>query len=252
MKKRLILLTLLLFGNCHSLHADTLTFGITVSPDETALFKGVQDIADAITKDLDTDIKVIHLPTKRAELWLKNGILDGDMIRVDGLENTIPGLIKVEEPIALDEIRVYSNRTDIDIDGWQSLKPYKIVYVRGTQYIANNLKPFHQNLYPVDTAKQAFLFLAAGRADALVTTPAIGAPLLNNLNLNGIKPLFPPVDKIFFYIYVLPKHKKLAQELDHGLKQIKNNGIREKIDTDFQNSIRPGLKHPANHPEQSP
>ncbi len=226
-KNKLILLTVFLIANSYSVAcSDVLKFGLVGVEDQTKSFEVAQSIADELGVRIGHQISLISLPAERAFYYLSVGKIDGDWSRIDGFGQEIPGLVQVPEPIAVHPYTAYAVRQDIQINGWQSLKPYKVAHLAGWAVIANNLAPFHRDLVPTSDVASGLNFVRAGRADIFVCIPFIMDPLLE---LGGALPkeihaLQPPIDFLNMYIYLLPKHAQLEAVIARELKAMKSGG----------------------------
>ncbi|MCP4757373.1 MAG: amino acid ABC transporter substrate-binding protein [Proteobacteria bacterium] len=230
--KKLIMAATIVVWSCFSpTLADTVEFGLIGVNEGTDGFRITESLADAIGAHAGTKITIVALPAKRAEALLRQREIDGDWSRVDGFEKKIPGLIKISEPLASYPYIAYSVRKDIKIDGWKSLKPYRVAYLRGWKVIDFKLKPIHNKLHPVNNAEHALHFLAAGRADVFINIPFIVGELLkkDEFKNKGIIALQPPIDFLHVYIYLLPKHADLAKRMEAGLKAIKKDGTYDRL-----------------------
>jgi polar amino acid transport system substrate-binding protein len=203
----------------------------TVMEKNTKIFRIGEAVLKTIGKKIDVSFELKVFPIKRADLYIDSGKIAGDLGRVIEYGYSFPNLIRVEEPIASFPYYVYSKRYDIKVNGWASLKPYKVVYVSGTTYIKSNLTPIHYNLYPIRNVKQAIKFLSIGRADIYISNPLAIAEFIKSGELNrlGIKALEPPISVLCLYTYFHPKHQQIEKRYNQALKQIKKDGTYKRI-----------------------
>jgi hypothetical protein len=131
----------------------------------------------------------------------------------------------VSEPIATLPYIAYSVRQDILIKGWESLKPYKATHLASMAAIANDLAPFHDDLFPMRDIESALNFVRAGRADIFISIPFIIDPLLEaeEAVTKDIRALQPAVDFSNTYIHLLPKHIDLEAVTASELKAMKSD-----------------------------
>ncbi len=182
----------------------------------------MNDIAERIGRP----VELLLVPAKRASIMLRDGRIHGDVSRVAGFQKQIPGLIRIQESILNLPLFVYMKSADFKVDGWESLKPYSVVYVRGYQLVEDHLKPIHDRLYPVNTEEQAFLFVAAGRADILISHQLFARSIKKRYKeeLRDIKALRPPVAVLKTYTFFLKEHADLAQKYEKALIDMKKDG----------------------------
>ena len=211
--------------------ATPLQFAIVGVEEGTVGFDVTQGLATEVGRRSGVEIEIVALPAKRAFRLLKKGLIDGDWSRVDGYGTEIPRLIKIPEPIASHPYLAYTANEEIVISGWESLKPYRVAYLRGWKVVELNLQPFHNNLFPVSNNESGFRFIAAGRADVFINIPFIAKSHLKKDSLRGlgIKGLHPPLDYLHVFAYVLPKHADLTKRMNASLKAMKEDGTYDRI-----------------------
>ena len=95
----------------------------------------------------------------------------------------IPVLVKIHEPLNSHPYTVYSTSKNITVNGWESLKTYKVAYSRGWKVLDINLNSFHFNLYVLNSAEMGLLFMSTGTADIFINIPFIVDPLLNKRDI---------------------------------------------------------------------
>ena len=230
--KTILAIALIFLGvSSFSTHAEDLTIALVGVQENTPGYKITQSLINEVGKRSKIKISFEILPAKRALLHLKNGKVDGDWVRVDGFGQDIPGLIKIMEPTASHPYTAYSARDDIKIDGWRSLENFKVLYLRGWKVVELNLKPFHNDLVPVDSVESGLKVISLGRADVFVNIPFIVASFLeNNMGeFSKVKALHPPLDYLHVHTYLLPQHAALAVRIENALKSMKADGIYDLI-----------------------
>ncbi|HSG05709.1 MAG TPA: hypothetical protein VLB09_04875, partial [Nitrospiria bacterium] len=79
-------------------------------------------IAMEISSRIGMKGSMTRLPGERSLLNVNQGIDDGTLIRVGGLEEVYPNLVQVREKIKDNEFVVFSKKTDFTVTGWESLK----------------------------------------------------------------------------------------------------------------------------------
>jgi len=231
MKKLFMLFCLVVCSCCSIAFAEPLKIALVGVEEGTEASRIAHSLADEIGARSGTTITLVALPGRRALKYLKDGTIDGDFSRVDGFGQDIPGLIQISEPLNSYPYLVYTVKTDIHVDGWESLKPYKVAYPRGWKVIELNLKSVHNNLHPVDSTEAGLKFMTLGRADVFINIPLMVEPLLKTgeLSNKGITALQPPLDFLHSYIYLLPQHADVAKRIETALKTMKEDGTHEKL-----------------------
>ncbi len=231
MMKLTIFAVIIFFYSVINISAQTYKIGMTSAEKGKPEFRIAEKMATEIGNRLGVYFEVLSLPKKRATLLLNEGKIDGELARVKGYEEYVPGAIQVSEPIIVVPYHAYSATVNFKVNGWKSLVPYKIVYLRGATFVELNLKPIHSQLHPVNTPKAAFNFLAAKRADIFVIHPLGAVSILasDKIKNSEIKKLLPAVDVINAYSYFLGRHASLAKRYEEALVEMKKDGTHKMI-----------------------
>ena len=231
--KRLVpvLIAVLMLGFTSFTHAQqTLTMSLTGVEAGSKVAVQAQHLADFLTKDMGVKIKVACMAGKRSFNMLKQGKLDGDLARLEGFEKIIPNLVRVEESVSDVPYLAYVKDASITINGWESLRSYKIAYFKGMKQVETNLAG-HPNLMPVNSVRQGLKMVISGRADIFPFAPTLVEPVLrtDEFKNSGVAALKTPVAMLSNYIYVQPQHAELAKKLSAKLTQIKSDGTYAKM-----------------------
>ncbi len=184
---------------------------------------------------LNIKIDFIYLPAERSLKLSNSGTLDAEDSRLEGLEKTYPNLIKVKIPIEIISLFAYSKNENIKVQGWQSLKPYKIAYLCGVKVIEKNIAGF--NAEKVSYINQAFSMLKYDRIDLVV---AADHSQSKNMIVSDkeIKKLTPAVFEFPVYHYVNKKHANLVPKLEAVLQQMTEDKTIERIQREFSATHR--------------
>ncbi len=232
MKKIFILLITLFIILLSSIaNAEEIKMVLTVKKESEA-FKLAEKITQKLGEKMGIKISLIYMPRKRATYELINSTaIVADLARIAEFSESDPSLIRINEPFIKVPYFVYANKSvDFEVKGWKSLTPYSVVYVRGTKMIDVYLKN-HKRLHAISTEEQAFKFIAAERADILISTPLIANPILNSSALKdkGIRVLSPTLHFMLLYTFFNKKNAKYVQRFNEALISIKRDGTYAKI-----------------------
>jgi len=211
----------LLFGNTAQA-ANQLVF----SSGYFFLFDKSKEIVSQIYKRLGYDIIIDIYPAKRALKMSNSGLVDGELFRIKGLQQTYPNLRMVPTPLyELDALAISINLA-VEVNNWQDLQPYKIGIMSGAEYAKKGAKGM--DTHPANNYKELFNMLERKRVDVIVCIkPACLFELkklkINNINVLGV------VERMFVYHYLHRKHEKLVPLVDEQIIQMHKEGIIEKI-----------------------
>lgn len=177
--------------------------------------------------ELGISIKMQKLPGKRALVHSNRGITDGELFRILGINKTFQNLIPIMVPVHYSSFVVFTTNVDFEVNGWESLRPYKIGYLSGIALIENNTKGMM--VEPVNTMKQGFKKLILERTHVMIETRISGLSVIKENNFKGITILEPPLQNVPVYHYLHKKHRALIPELEKVMRQIEQDGRRQQI-----------------------
>ena len=205
---------------------------ISLSSDiDSQAFLTADKLVQQISLTMATPIKLIYLPAKRATLLLSSGEIHAELARIPSYQQSIPLAIKVPEPIFQTPYFAYTVSTDFKVNGWQSLKPYKIVTVRGRTFVDEFLSTHRTE--KVDSTKAALRFLQAGRADIFIAIPYNVELYLNQKGseFSNLRKLYPAVAHFNLYTFFAEDYSELARDFNRALIKLKEDGQYQAIVT---------------------
>jgi len=159
----LIPLLILMWGCSSSTTAEKLVLVTGADPEHPYLQKQVQYLTEVL-KTLDYDLEVQKHQSALCFELSNSGQVDGEMWRIVGVERDYENLIRVPTAIwAHPELAFVMG--DIQLDGWESLAPYRVAFRKGTKFIEDNIKGIVSKPVPLDTVDEAFEMLVNGEVD---------------------------------------------------------------------------------------
>jgi polar amino acid transport system substrate-binding protein len=193
-----------------------------------------EKVLEQVYKRLHIEMSIVYFPAART-LWLaNNGTVDGEVARLAGLEKTYPNLLMVKTPITVISPSVYTKKeTYFTVQGWQSLKPYRVAYLRGVKFIERNLNGLSIEGEGVATTEQAFIMLEHNRVDVVISDANQTANLLPKYP--DIKMLSPAVDSFPAYHYLNKKHADLVPKVEAVLQQMIDDKTIERLTSEINN-----------------
>ncbi len=201
-----------------------------LAPYTTPDHKGFLDqIVAAIFREvgLQAEVQVFATATERSLLNANAGIDDGMAMRIAGLEAQYPNLIRVPEPLIVNDFVAYTTRPRFATDNWKSLEPYVVTYIIGWKIFERNVTQARE-ITQVRDADQLFGLLGSGRADVALYERWQG---LERVRAMGIKALVlePPLVRTDMFIYLHKKHEALVPGVSQALARLKKNGGYQRI-----------------------
>lgn len=185
-------------------------------------------VAEKVVKEayrrIGIDIIVDFYPGKRSLILSNEGKkYDGELYRIGGVEKRFPNLIPIPVPIHLLEGMVFTKDTKFDVNGWDSLRPYKIGVRRGIAFTFRGTQGM--NSVPVNSNKQLFEMLDKGRLDIVVLARMNALKYFQKTKFPNIKILEPAVEVHKMYHYVHKKNAHLIPKLVLALKDMEKEGL---------------------------
>jgi len=189
----------------------------------------LDQIVRAVFRELGLDAEVLIYPTatERGMLNANAGVDDGLALRVAGLEQQYPNLIRVPEPIAVNDFVAISTRHQFATIGWDSLQPYVVGYIIGWKVFEQNVPPGRQ-LTRVRDADQLFTLLQRDRADVVLYERWQGLARTRALGLQ-VQVMEPPLVRTPMYLYLNKKHAALVPRVAQALAKLKRDGSYARI-----------------------
>lgn len=206
-----------------------LTTGV-LAPYSTPDRKGFLDqLVAAVFREvgLSAELTIYPTATERGMLNANEGRDDGLAMRVAGLEKQYPNLIRVPEPVAINEFVAISTRHRFATPNWDSLQPYTVSYIIGWKVFEQNV-PKGRELTLVRDAEQLFSLLARDRTDVVLYERWQGLVQTRTMGLK-VQVMEPPLVRTPMYMYVHKKHAALVPQLAQALHRLKQNGTYARI-----------------------
>lgn len=203
---------------------------LTLSTNNTPLDrKALALLSQEAFRRIGVGFKLVSLPSERSLQAAEQGEVDGEGLRVAGLEEAYPHLLRVPEPYIGISFVAFAADPGITLDrGWPSLQPYRVAFIKGWKIFEAEAAGA-RTVHKVDRPEQMFQMLAAGRIDLALYTRADGLALVHRLGLRGIAPLAPALRDADLYLYLNRKHQALLPRLAKALREMAADGSRRRI-----------------------
>ena len=195
------------------------------TPDQTGF---MDEVAKEAFRRIGITLKTVQLPAERGLISANEGIEDGEMSRIAGLEHTYHNLIQVPEEIMGWEFVIFSKQSTPISPGWNGLKPYSVAFLNGWKILERNV-PQDSDTIKVNTPEQLFTMLKKNRTDLIIYERWCGLLYAKKLDLNDIKVNTPPLAVRKMYIYLNKTHIALIPKLAASLRQLKTDGTYKKL-----------------------
>lgn len=222
------LLTALFFLATQVASADNVT--LTISTNNTPRDRMVLElVSKEAFRRAGLMFKLDSNPSARSLDLANEGKIDGEGMRVGGLEEQYPNLVQVPERCSQVSFVAFARDASTKLpQGWSSLKPLRIAFINGWKlYEANVTSAL--SITKVDKPEQLFKMLDAGRVDIVLYTLADGTSLLKELGISGVVPIAPSLRDADMYLYLNKKHQTHVPRISQALREMKADGTYAKI-----------------------
>jgi len=198
---------------------------LTISTNNTPQDRKVLTLVSAeafrragLTFELDSN------PSARSLDLANQGVMDGEGLRVAGLEQQYPNLIQVPERFTSISFVAFSRNAALKLDqGWGSLKPHRVAFINGWRLFEANATEA-RSITKVEKVDQLFQMLDADRVDVVLYTRTDGLAVLNRLGISNVVALTPSLRDADMFLYLNKKHAAHVPRIAQALKGMKADG----------------------------
>ena len=223
MKKPLLILSAIILLST-SVQAEELVY----STSKILLAYVGADIVMEAHERIGLKLTVKHYPAKRALELSNEGITDGEIGRIRTINEQYPNLVRVEPPIYSHESYIFTKDIEFRVDGWSSLKPYRIGIHRGHQYAVDGTAGM--NVKQIDSDKQLLKMVDMGRLDVAVVNLLDAQKIIRDENLQGkLKMLEPAISVLPLYLYLHKSKAHLIPKISKSLQEMVDSGRLKEI-----------------------
>ncbi|MGI2106536.1 substrate-binding periplasmic protein [Shewanella frigidimarina] len=179
---------------------------------------------------INIDIVINQYPASRSLYLSEKGSTDGELFRIGGQNKKYPNLLQISVPINKLEAVAFTKNAQFTVNGWESLKPYKVGIQRGIRFAEKGTRSI-KGLYThvVNSNEQLFSLLEKDRVDVIVIAYLNGLETMQKLKIPGIKLLKPAIETYPLYHYLHKKNEHLQPEITASLQSMKEEGLIQKI-----------------------
>lgn len=186
---------------------------------------GLLVIKEAYKKiGIDIEIRTYN-PTEGIK-FANMGNLDGELQRIDGINQKYTNLVQVQIPINYLEACAFSKNKNLKVDGWSSLKSLRIGLVKGIKFAEQGTKGMNVKVF--DNYDDLIYMLQQDEVDVAIMSRITGIVILNEKGITEISGIHGNIESIFLYHYLHKKHSALVPLLEDVLKGMFKEGIIRK------------------------
>jgi polar amino acid transport system substrate-binding protein len=185
-------------------------------------------IIKAAYQELNIEIDVENFPSGRATKLAEVGVSDGVVCRLPIYEKYYPDMIKVSVPIYQVTPTVWSWREDLEVTGWESLRPYHIGLPDGIIYLKDKTQGFPRVSF-IEERIVLLRMLVAKRLDVVLSFSGVWEADIATFNISGVHSLAVPFEPMLLYHYLHGKHRDIAIQMEEVLAKMQADGRLETI-----------------------
>lgn len=169
----------------------------------------------------------VLLPSERSLINANNGINDGNIARIKGIEKKYSNLIMVPEKIIDFEFVAFTKNQQLNIHNWAGLQPYNVAFINGWKVFEKKVTQY-KSLVRTKDSEQLFDLLNQNRIDIALYDLWSGVWEIKQ-SKSDIDYLRPPIASFQLYLYMHKKHKHLIPNLTKALQTMKKDGTYQQI-----------------------
>jgi polar amino acid transport system substrate-binding protein len=184
-------------------------------------------IATEAFRRIEVELRLVKLPAERALLLANDGLEDGDLTRIAGLEKQYPNLVRVPEKLIDWDFAAFSKDDSIPAN-LEAIRHHSVGFIKGWQFYKQNMAGA-ERVTTVDDPQQLFRLLDRDRIEVALYARWMGLALIQKQGLKNIRPLEPPLVSSAMYIYLNKRHAKLVPKLAEALRALKREGFYQRV-----------------------
>jgi polar amino acid transport system substrate-binding protein len=183
-----LLLSLNASADLQTLIINSSNYPPVTSPEKNGV---LDQVYQEIGKRAGVNIVIQAMPAAERSLINQNeGIDDGDVSRVKGLELQYPNLIRVPEPVMHYEMTVFSRNANFKVNGIESLLPYDAGIPNAWKILERNVVGT-RSVTMLENGDQLFAMLDKNRIDIALIEKFRGLRFVKEMGIKNVKILQP-------------------------------------------------------------
>ncbi len=187
----------------------------------------------------DLSFEAEYNPPIRSLQLVNAGEKDGELHRTAKLDKTAyENLHQIDSKLLSVWETVYAVRKDLNIQSWEDLRDLEIAFARDRELTKRRLAELSMfdNVTEAKSHKEAFMMVAAGRADVAITDNLLGWQTINTYREEFAEiSVVGSLEETELYAYIHKKHLALASQLSTTLERMKADGSFQRIVDDVIN-----------------
>lgn len=177
--------------------------------------------------ELGINIQIAEFPPMRALRYSSNGLVDGELFRIRGIETIYPSLIPIPVPLFTGDIVAFTMDPALAMTPINDNPDARVLIRRGV--ISADLATRGMNREVVDSYEQMVSMMQAGRAQYGVFSRVHTWISLKGATLDDVFVLTEPLSHFELLHYVHEKHTERVGDIAAALQFLHDSGLTEQI-----------------------
>ncbi len=169
-------------------------------------------------------LKIVRLSGERGLKNANDGLEDGELARIAGMEKMYPNLIPVPGKVVDYHFVAFTRKTNLNNASWETLAPLSVGHLRGWKIYERSIKPDTQ-ITVVDTPEQLFSILDKNRIDVALYERSLGLALAKKMGIKNLHVAEPAFFALEMFIYLNKKHADKVPKIASALHDLKAEGF---------------------------
>jgi polar amino acid transport system substrate-binding protein len=199
-------------------------------------------IAGEAFRRAGVELRLIKLPPERALIDANDGIKDGDLTRIAGLERTYPNLVRVPEKLLDWEFAAFAKDPALPAT-WPVLRQRAVGHIRGWKIYEQSLAGA-PHVTAAEDPEQLFRLLSLDRIEVALYERWLGLAYLKQLGIDNVHVLRPVLASREMFIYLNRRHAALAPKLAAALRALRQEGRYQRAYREMLRAYQPGAPTP--------
>lgn len=187
----------------------------------------VKTLMTEVYQRLGIEFETSYYPARRSLMLTNRGVADAELQRIGGLEQSYPNLVRVPTSVGSFYAAAFTRGLQFPIEGWQSIKPYRLGIVGGVKFAEAGTKGMDVSV--ADDMEMLIKMLDGNRIDVAIISLHTGLDVIKQLGFQNISVLKPMIDEYPLYHYLHRKHALLVPKIDEQIRILKAQGRFEEI-----------------------
>ncbi|SCK13347.1 ABC transporter substrate-binding protein [Vogesella sp. LIG4] len=176
----------------------------------------------------------VALPVERSLRYSNSGGTDGEVMRIAGLEQDYPNLVRVPVPLLEVRMQAFTTGANYPVHGWQSLQNYRLCVRSGIRIVLQHTEGMQREI--THSEQQLFSMLRAGRCDMAILSQDSWL-LIDRLHQGPLHALEPPLSSEPLYHYLNKRRAALLPGLTAVLRDMQRDHSMQRILQQFDAEV---------------